>query len=55
MARILENAKAVAALVGTIATALLAVFTADTKVGQVLTVLSVAATAFATWRIPNAG
>lgn len=51
---ILENAKAYAALVGTVATALLGVYAADTQVGKVLTIVGVVATAFATWRIPNA-
>lgn len=46
-------AKAYAALAGSIATALLGVFTGDTLLGQVLTVVSVVATAFATYRIPN--
>lgn len=50
----LEAAKAYVALVGTIATALLAVFTADTLVGQILTVVAVVATAIATYRVPNA-
>lgn len=45
--------KAYAALVGSIATALLAVYTADTEVGKVLTVVSVVATAVVTWRVPN--
>lgn len=54
MTALLVNAKAVVSLVGTIATALLGVYAADSKVGQVLTVVSVVATAFLTWRIPNA-
>ena len=49
----MKNAKAYVALVGSIATALLAVFTADTKIGQVLTVVSVIATAFGTWAVEN--
>jgi hypothetical protein len=49
----LENAKAYVALVGAITTALLGVFAADTKVGQVLTVLSVVCTAVSTWAVPN--
>jgi hypothetical protein len=49
-----KNAKAYAALVGSIATALLAVYTADTTIGQVLTVLSIIATAFGTWAVENA-
>ena len=50
----LEAAKAYIALVGTIATALLAVFTADTTVGQALVVVSIVATAIATYKVPNA-
>lgn len=49
----MQNAKAYVALVGSIATALLAVHAADTPVGQVLTVLSVVTTAFGTWAIEN--
>lgn len=45
--------KAYAALVGAIATALLGVYTADTEVGRVLTVVSVVATAVVTWAVPN--
>lgn len=52
--RPLEAAKAYIALLGTIATALLAVFTADTTVGKVLVVISVVATAVATYKVPNA-
>ncbi len=47
-------AKAYAALIGSMCTALLAVFTADTTVGQVLTVVSILATTFATFQVPNA-
>ena len=47
-------AKAYAALIGSMCTALLAVFTADSTVGQVLTVVSILATTFATFQIPNA-
>ena len=49
-----QAAKAYVALAGAIATALLAVFTADTTIGQVLTVVVVVATAFATYTVPNA-
>lgn len=49
----MTTAKAYAALIGSIATALLGVYAADTPAGKILTVLSVVATAFATWRIPN--
>lgn len=50
----LAYAKAIVTLVGTIATALLGVYAADTPVGQVLTVVSVIATAFGTWYVSNA-
>lgn len=50
----MKYAKMYAALIGSIATALLGVYTADTKVGQVLTVVSVIATAIATFAVPNA-
>lgn len=46
-------AKAYIALAGTIATALLGVYAADTTVGQVLTVVAVVATAVTTWAVPN--
>ena len=49
----MNAAKTYAALVGSIVTALLGVFTADTTVGKVLTVIAVIATAFATYQIPN--
>lgn len=49
----MKNAKAYAALIGSICTALLAVYAADTTGGQVLTVLSVVATAVGTWAVPN--
>lgn len=51
---VLENAKAYVALVGAIATGLLGVYAADTTVGQVLTVVSIIATAVSTWTVPNA-
>ena len=49
----MKYAKAYVALAGSIATALLGVYAADSTVGQVLTVVSVTATAFGTWRVPN--
>lgn len=52
-AHLLANAKAYAALIGSIVTALLAVYGPDTKVGQVLTVVAVIATAIGTWAVPN--
>ena len=51
---ILANAKAYVALAGSIATALLAVYGPETQVGRVLTVVTVVATAFGTWAVPNA-
>jgi 4-amino-4-deoxy-L-arabinose transferase-like glycosyltransferase len=54
MTAIPETAKAYVALFGAIATALLGVYTADSDVGKVLTVVAVIATAFATWATPNA-
>jgi hypothetical protein len=50
---ILTRAKAYAALVGSVVTALLGVYTADTQVGKVLTVLAVIATAITTYAAPN--
>jgi hypothetical protein len=46
--------KAIATLIGSIVTGLLGVYTADTPVGQVLTVVAIIATAIATWVVPNA-
>lgn len=46
--------KAIATLVGTIVTGLLGIYASDTPVGQVLLVVSVIATAVATWTVPNA-
>jgi CBS-domain-containing membrane protein len=53
MNNILANAKAYAALVGALCTGLLGVYAADSKVGQVLTVASIVATAVVTWSVPN--
>ena len=50
----MKYAKAYVALVGSIATALLGIYAADTSVGQVLTVVAVVATAFGTWAVENA-
>lgn len=54
MKHFLLNAKAYAALVGAICTGLLGVYAADSTIGQVLTVLSIVATAVVTWTVPNA-
>jgi len=50
----MKYAKMYVALAGSIATALLGVYTADSTLGQVLTVVSVVATAFGTWAVQNA-
>lgn len=50
----MKNAKAYVALIGSTATALLAVYGPDTTVGHVLTVIAVVATAFGTWAVENA-
>lgn len=47
-------AKAWVALVGTVATALLGVFAADSAAGQILTVVAVIATTVATLAVRNA-
>ena len=47
-------AKAYAALIGTMCTALLGVYAADSTVGKVLTVVSILATTFATFQVKNA-
>ena len=54
MDHVLINAKAYITLAGGIATALLGVYAADSTVGRVLTVVAVVATAYTTWRVPNA-
>lgn len=51
--KILPYLKMYAALIGSTCTALLGIFTADTTVGKVLTVLAVIATAFVTFQVPN--
>lgn len=50
----LEAAKAYVALVGSLATALLAVYGPDTQIGHWLTVIVAVATAVATFVVPNA-
>lgn len=49
----LPYAKAYAALLGSIATALLAIYANDSEVNHWLTVVGVVATTVATWAIPN--
>ena len=49
-----ENAKALVALIGSIATALLTIYGPETDVGHALTVVAVIATAIGTWATPNA-
>lgn len=53
MDHVQRYAKAYAALVGSIATALLGVYAADSSVGKVLTVVAVVATVVTTWAVPN--
>lgn len=50
----LKYAKAYAALIGSVCTALLGVYAADSAIGKVLTVISVIATAVATFGVKNA-
>lgn len=52
--KIFLYAKAVAALVGSIAVALLGIYGPETKVGAVLIVVSAVATVIATYVVPNA-
>lgn len=49
----LEAAKAYAALLGAIASALLGVYASGTDVGKVLTIVAVVATAVVTYQVPN--
>lgn len=49
----MKYAKLYAALIGSVATALLGVFAADSTAGQVLTVVAVVATAVGVWAAPN--
>jgi len=53
-AHFLANAKAYAALIGSICTGLLAVYASDSTVGQILTVVAILCTALGTWAVPNA-
>lgn len=50
----MQYAKAYASLIGSVATALLGIYTADTQVGKVLTIIAVVATTVVTWAVPNA-
>lgn len=50
---LLINAKAYCALVGAICVGLLGVYGPETPVGQILTVVSIVATAVVTWTVPN--
>lgn len=49
----MTSAKAYAALVVSIVTGLLGIYGPDTQVGKALIVVSVIATAVATWVVPN--
>lgn len=51
---VLVNLKAYVALLGSLATAMLGVFAADTTIGKVAMAVSVFATAFGTWFATNA-
>lgn len=53
MNAVLPYLKAYAALVGSVATALLAVYAQESQVGHWLTVLSIIATCVGTWAVPN--
>lgn len=53
LTKVKANAKALAALVGGIATALTTVYAPDTTVGHVAVVTAVVATAVATWAVEN--
>jgi hypothetical protein len=50
---LLTKAKAYVALVGSVATALLALYGPDTQVGHILTVVVALATAFSVHQVPN--
>jgi hypothetical protein len=54
MQKIKQNAKAIAALVGSIATALLATQGPNSSFGTFLTIVAVVATAVGTWAVSNA-
>lgn len=54
MTKVLESAKAIAALIGSIATTLLAVVGPDDPWARVLTIVLAVATPIATYVIPNA-
>ena len=53
MDHVLAYAKAYAALVGSVATALLGIYAADSQVGKLLTVVAAVCSAVAVARIPN--
>jgi hypothetical protein len=50
---LLAKAKAYVALIGSLATALLALYGPDTQVGHILTVVVALATAFSVHQVPN--
>ena len=54
MNKILPYAKGIAALVGSVCTALLGIYGPETDMGRILTVVAAVATAVVTWAIPNA-
>lgn len=51
---LLTNAKAYASLLGTVLTALSGVYTADSRVGHVVTAVLAVLTALGVWAVPNA-
>jgi hypothetical protein len=53
LANVLANAKAYAALIGSVATALLGITAGNSQIGAVLTVVLAVCTAVATWTVPN--
>ncbi len=53
MNAILNKAKAIVALVGSLATALLAIYGPDSPTGHILVVVIAVATGFATYSVPN--
>jgi hypothetical protein len=53
-AHVLANAKAYAALVGSVCTALVGIYGPDSDLGKVLTAVVAVCSAVAVWRVPNA-
>ena len=53
LTHVLANAKAYAALIGSVCTALLGITTGSSQIGAILTVVLAICTAVATWTVPN--